>query len=290
MTKKIALMGAVGLLGLACGDDGGTEPGQIPLAPAAPPGLVGQQPQAPVDTGGQPPVDNVQQPPPVNAQPEQPGAMAPPDNSMLTSGGAMGMVSTEMPVIEGGEGLELVPTAGFVSAATNGVGVNGYFFTYLDASGDTTIAPQEFSMTDGPAICVSGSGAQVLNDDYSTYFGAGVGLSLNNGGDAVGDQPWDPGGVTAFTFDITGPTIPGLRFQVDLGQGGDPYCADIPAGPGTKTIALSSNVQACYNPPATQGPAVGAADQPLAIQWAIPTNVNAPTPFDFCIENLAAVQ
>jgi hypothetical protein len=214
--------------------------------------------------------------------------------------------------------LDIKPNAdGFVLASTNGVGIQGAFYTSSDAAGTppgtSTIQPATFAAavnaTTGE-ICVQGSGAQIAAGPpdalgmptflYSQYWGAVVGLNLSQPNDPVTGmpnplpQPWNPvtpsGTVTGFSFTLTGTGIPAgtdLRFKTTFPGTGEfclPFSEIVPAG-GVYTARIASQRANCWEAggmPFTPGPL-------LSVQWQIVTKTTAPTPFNFCIGNLKAL-
>jgi hypothetical protein len=215
--------------------------------------------------------------------------------------------------------LDIKPNAdGFVSATTNGVGIQGAFYTASDAAGTppgtSSIMPPNFQASVNAAgeICVSGSGAQIPPDPadpmpampttflYSQYWGAVVGLNLSQPNDPVSGmpnpmpQPWNPatpsGTVTGFSFTLTGTGIPAgadLRFKTTFPGTGEfclPFSEIVPAG-GVYTARIASQRANCWEAggmPFTPGPL-------LSVQWQIVTKTMTPTPFNFCIGNLKAL-
>ncbi|HVZ37567.1 MAG TPA: hypothetical protein VG963_34335, partial [Polyangiaceae bacterium] len=242
-----------------------------------------------------------------NTNTEQMPAVTPPPatNTQTAAGtGGTGGGSTPPPTtgtaIPTGTGNAITPVAGHVAGTSNGVGIQGDFATFSDATGTppgaTTISPATFGMSMGSTICVSGTASQVMTDpttmmaDYNRYYGGGVSLTLADpGGNMPG--PWSRGKVTGFSFNITGMTIPAgqLRFGVDFYDGGSinhNYCKDKLVA-GANTITLSTDVtDACYTP---GGTALSPTATLQALKWQVATVTTAATPFNFCIENLTAI-
>jgi hypothetical protein len=193
----------------------------------------------------------------------------------------------------------LTPDAtGWVAGATNGAGIQGSFYTVSDASGTppgaTTITPTTFDDVADTTICVSGMASQVPDaTGYGQFWGGGVGFNLADPGNMTGPQPWNRGNVVGFSFNITGDDIPPaaqFRFKASFFEGATvnpDYCVPI-AVAGPNSFQLSQLVNECYTG--------GAGTPPLAptallesLQWQVATVIGAPTPFDFCIENLTAI-
>jgi hypothetical protein len=182
-------------------------------------------------------------------------------------------------------------STGWVAGTTNGVGIQGSFYAYGDFTqtpmpGDTTVTVDPFAAATG-TVCISGSASAVIGEDYTRYYGGGVGLNLADpGGMAAEPGPWSRGSVTGFSFTVTGPTIPpNIRFNV-VASTGTTYCMnDIPTA-GTTQIQFGTLIADCYE---AGGAPLPQATTLEAIQWQIVTVVDTPTPFDFCIENLTAL-
>ncbi len=218
---------------------------------------------------------------------------------MAGAAGAGGMMpggGGTIPVGAPGTGFELVPVGGWVAGNTNEAGIQGAFYTISDADemppGVTTITMQDFAAA-GDAICVSGAASQVVGGAFGQYWGGGVALNLADPGQMQPLQGWNRGNVVGFRYTLTGPTIPppsSLRFTVTFqGASGDPYCQPITATSGTpvtSTLSSPQLIQACWQAGGAQVPPTALL---TSLQWQIATNEMAPTPFDFCIEDLTAV-
>jgi hypothetical protein len=187
-----------------------------------------------------------------------------------------------------GSGNALLVRDNWVDAATNGVGVQGAFFVYVDHSNITTIAPTAGESETG--YCVSGTAAQVVNMDFGNFFGAVAALNLSQqpGVDTPGAYDAAAHGVVGFGFDINGDTGSALRFVVKAFGVHDGYCINnVPECATNCSVEFNLNemTQNCW----TAGGALPPSNSLAAIEWQITTNENAPVPFDYCIENLHAV-
>jgi hypothetical protein len=183
---------------------------------------------------------------------------------------------------------------GWIAGATNGLGVQGSFYTISDSTGtppgDTTVTLG--ALTTPTSTCASGVASQVQTPtggtpDFTRYWGGGVALNLADPGGGAALLPWSRGAVTGFSFNITGPMIPAsLRFQATTPGGATIYCVNDTA-PGANSIQLGTLVTACYG--TTGNTPLAAATTLEALQWQVVTAADASTPFDFCIENLTAL-
>jgi hypothetical protein len=173
------------------------------------------------------------------------------------------------------------------------------------------------------AMCTSGTAAVVMNmgssPDYSDLWGAGIGLDFNNpGGDAGVRGYLDlsaykgiyfqfytfPASTTDPISNGAGPPSMGMRVNFpSLGQHGSdaPYWRGAmtiaspltsPGGAVTENMVLWTDVAGPFylnqqNPPVTPPVFDPAAVQ--AIQFQVFTNTSSPTPYSFCVANLALI-
>jgi hypothetical protein len=184
-----------------------------------------------------------------------------------------------------GGGRAILPNNGYVSSASNAVGIQGYFYTFSDGFG--TIAPDSFAAA-GSQICVSGATAAVVGGDYATYYGSGIGVNLNQGPDpgaAVGAFDPTAHGVTGFAFTIAGATIP-TTLSVSLKVvGSSAFYCKVATG-GANSVRAGDLRADCTSPTPGAGPPAGATIE--ALQWHI-GGMAAPVQFDFCITNISAL-
>lgn len=294
MTSRYSLLlAATALISVACSApaDGTNGPPPPPGGGLPPPGFANAQagttglPEGTAGSGGAPV--------------SQGGAGGAAPVAVAGSGGApaggAGGAGGGGSVIPTGTGLAITPTNGWVAGTTNGVGIQGAFYTFSDAAGtppgDTTMTPASFEAA-GETICVSGVASQVQGTPpaYGQYWGGGVGLNLAEPGAMMPALPWDRGNVTGFSFNVTGTAIPAaFRFKATFYEGAainEDYCVGAAAGPNS--IRFDQIVNECYVG-GLGAPALAPAAQLSAIQWQVATVVEESTPFDFCIENLTAL-
>jgi hypothetical protein len=287
MTSRFSLLaGVTSLIWAGCSS---SEEGQIEDAPLGPPpryaaGAGGQV--AAAGTGGAPAAAGTGGAPAAAGTGGAPAAAGTGGAPAAAGTGGTGGASA----IPTGTGLAITHGIdGWVAGTTNGVGIQGSFYTFSDAAGtppgDTTVTLGDFATP--TSVCASGVASQVIGTAYSQYYGGGIALNLADPGGMVGTMPWPRGTVTGFSFTVTGTTIPAaLRFQATTPAGGTTYCLNDTA-PGANTVQLGTLVTACYD--ATPGPALPAATALESLQWQVVTNTDSSTPFDFCIENLTAI-
>ncbi len=199
------------------------------------------------------------------------------------------------------EGVPLAFMNGWLNADANDLGVQGAVFAYADThTGETMM---ENIAENGAQACITGTASKVdttctpsdpTMDCYGEYWGAAIGFNLNQpvdpatneGGDPM---PFDGSSITAFSFELTGPTVPtSMRFSVETSTGDHCTLPSAMIKAGVNTIELSSLVTECW----TNGDQKPIADKNsmLKIAWGVVTNSSSATPFDFCVSNVIAVQ
>ncbi len=200
-------------------------------------------------------------------------------------------------------GVPLTATEGWVDGASNTLGVQGAMFSYADATSGATMT-EDFT---GTNACITGTAAKVdLNctpsdpggDCYGEYWGAAIGLNLNQPIDqttmmGADPMPFDLSSVTAFSFNISGSTVPAqIRFKVEIGSDADhveEYCtpSTVPVVTGDQTVNLSDLVTMCWG---SEGMPLTAKTSAIKIAWHVVTNDASEVPFDFCVSDIRAVQ
>jgi len=191
-------------------------------------------------------------------------------------------------------GVALSPVQGRVTAASNGLGVNGEFYVASDGpTGGPSTVSSSFAGSD---VCIQGVAGPVSVDsgglaDYAGDWGVAVGLNLAQQGAVRG--PWSTstslGTVVGFSFVITGAAIPAtLRFNVASPDGTSQYCALANAQSGiSKALSLEELATECWSVGAgVTAPAEGPFGN---VEWNIPTVTDEAIPFDFCISDLQGI-
>lgn len=289
MSRFILLAGVAGLYAAGCSSP--AEEGDIgdpPLLP--PPGIANQgqggtgQPVGAAGTGAAPVA--------TAGTGSAPAASAGAGGAPVAAGGAggaAGAAGTSGTIPTGTGSLIMHDSEGWVAGSSNGVGIQGSFHTYSDATGTppgvTTIAIDD--VTTPTRTCVSGTASAVPDaTGYGQFWGGGLALNLSDPGGGLPAGAWDRETVTGFSFTVTGPTVPaGFRFQASVSETGPVYCGNIVAG--ANSVQFGTLTAECYATP--PGMALPATTAFQSIQWQVVTVLDAPTPFDFCIENLTAI-
>ena len=185
-------------------------------------------------------------------------------------------------------GPDLLVSSGWVDGATNGLEIQGAFFTYQDPSGRTIIAGDAAESASG--YCVSGTSAEVLDANFGGTWGAVAALNLRQevGSTAAGSYDATAHGVAGFGFDIVGDTGGALRFVIKQFSVHDGFCInnvpDCAMGCSVQ-YRIDELTQNCWTP----GGALPNAAALQALEWQIVTKEGAETPFNYCIENIHAV-
>ena len=210
------------------------------------------------------------------------------------------------------EGVPLDPMNGWVDGATNDLKIQGALFPFGDTTSKMGMMPVDFSAS-GTMACFSGTAAKVdmastacttkmftppAMDCYGEYWGAAIGLNLNQSideasGMGLDPMPYDASAIKGFSFTIAGDGVPGtaaLRFKVENSAG--EYCnpAAKPIKAGDNTIMLTDLISACWKPVAGAPTGDGAKASLIKIAWQVVTNDKATVPFNFCVSNIRAIK
>jgi hypothetical protein len=197
------------------------------------------------------------------------------------------------------EGVPLTPADGWVDGASNTIGVQGAMFSYAD----TTSAMSMVGDFTGANACITGTAAKVVmpctveapaTDCYGTFWGAAIGLNLNQPIDettmmGADPMPYDASALSGFAFEITGSMVPtSLRFKVE--DGTTEYCTPtaVPIKSGANSVTFEQLMTECWMAGGTS--ASGAKSGLLKISWQVVTNAMSTVPFDFCVSNVRALQ
>jgi len=298
MTSRYGLLaGVAGLIWAGC-----SAPAEdVADAPTLPPpgyanGTLGQAGAGPVASAGTGGTAPVAPPPAAGAAGAAPVAAGGSAGAPVAAGGAGGGAGGA--AIPTGSGNVITHDAeGWVAGNTNGLGIQGSFYTISDATnappGVTTVTIDD--LTTPTTVCTSGIASQVPDDtSYGQFWGGGVAFNLADpGGMAAAPAGWTRNTVTGFSFTLTGPTVPAgeqMRFKATTLEGGvvndNGYCTT--AATGANSVQFGDLVNECWTGGAG-APALGAATQLVSLQWQVATVTASSTPFDFCIENLTAL-
>jgi len=196
-------------------------------------------------------------------------------------------------------GVPLTSTDGWVDVMSNTLGIQGAMFSYADDTSKMTMT-DDFMAADA---CIKGTAAKVdlkctpvapATDCYGTFWGAAIGLNLNQPNDPTTGMggmpmPYDASALTGFAFDIEGAAVPtSLRFKMENASG--EFCSP-PAKPvklGANTFLFSDLMTQCWK---TGGmSAVSAKSSIVKIAWQVVTNDKSAVPFDYCVKDVRALQ
>lgn len=159
----------------------------------------------------------------------------------------------------------------------------------------------------GTSACIAGTAAKVnLNctltppatDCYGQYFGAAIGMNLNQALDPttmVGADPlpFDASALVGFSFEISGSAVPApsdFRFEVETSD--QRFCnvqSKAKLKVGSNTMFLRDLLTECFrviDPPAPS--AETAKTRLVRIAWHVITNTTSTSRFDFCVSNVRA--
>jgi hypothetical protein len=217
-----------------------------------------------------------------------------------SSGGGTGAVA---------EGVPLPAMDGWVDASV-AIGIQGAIFAYADPTSKMDLV-EEFT---GANACIKGTAAKVdmmsmacatktftppATDCYGEYWGAAVGLNLNQPIDPVSMKGVDPPltfdasvkAITGFAFEITGEKVPtSLRFKVENAAGEFCNLGAKPVVKGANSFSFADLHEMCWDKTAATKPtADGAKTNLIKIAWQVVTNDKGTVPFDYCVANVRAL-
>jgi hypothetical protein len=213
-----------------------------------------------------------------------------------SSGGTTGVGGS---VVTPTGGVPLTPVNGWIDGSSNELGIQGAMFAYADE----TSAERMMDDFIRDHACISGIAAKVdlqctpvppAGDCYGTYWGAAIGLNLNqaiNPETRMGEAPlpYDASGLDGFSFEVTGPGVPAsLRFKVETAAA--EFCSPPPRPVrlGSNSFRFDELLEHCWAPGGMSAEA--AKSQIVKIAWQVVTNSAAEVPFDFCVGSLRALR
>jgi len=193
------------------------------------------------------------------------------------------------------QNVPLTPVDGWLSGASNSLAIQGAAFSFAD---DTT-RPSVTENFSGNNACIRGATARVdlactpvppAQDCFGVYFGAAIGLNLNQPLDVDGlggtPLPYDASAIRGFSFEISGADVPdGLRFGVD--SAAESYCG-MPVVRGENSFTFDQLFKQCWRLDRSHT-ALEAQSFLVRLTWLVVSNTGGQVPFDFCVSNLVAV-
>ncbi|MEP7120881.1 MAG: hypothetical protein ABJE95_08230 [Byssovorax sp.] len=172
----------------------------------------------------------------------------------------------------GGNGIDCPANFCTIGAYT------GYGFVYSDMKdgGASTITQK------GTSLCASGVAGKVVGMAYSTYWGAGIGVNLNQ--KAMPMSPVDPIQLTGSGVSIGLATPPATEVRVVLDDAGVAYCAVL-TGPSTSLVWSDFNTT-CWDKTIAGSKSMTKAPLATSIKVQVVTSADADRPFDYCIASI----
>lgn len=153
----------------------------------------------------------------------------------------------------------------------------GYGFVYSDKTdgGASTITQK------GTSLCASGTAGAVVGMAYSTYWGAGIGVNLNQKMAAM--SPIEAAQLTGsgVTVGISNP--PMTEFRVVIDNAGEEYCAVLKGA--STTVAWTEFNSMCWDKTAAGAKALAGPPSSKALKVQVITG-DTDRPFDFCISSI----
>jgi hypothetical protein len=187
-----------------------------------------------------------------------------------------------------GQGLELVPApgddagTGWIDRSTNCVGVQGAVYSWHDQGGS------EITISDADGrICVEGFAAEILDEDFETYWGSVVSIHLNHPGGGGSPAAYNAStyGIDGFEFTLTGSDIPAeLRPRVTVANSTE-YCKQVCAS-GDQSLLFSEAHPECWSDEFSSTPGL---TQLMTLEFHVPSVRGDDVTFDFCIEDITAI-
>lgn len=153
----------------------------------------------------------------------------------------------------------------------------GYGFVYSDnKDGGASKITQK-----GTSLCASGVAGAVVGMAYAKYWGAGIGLNLNQA--MVADAPVNTAQLTGsgVTVGISNP--PTTEFRVVVDDGGAEYCAVLSGG--STTVKWTDFNATCWDKTLPGAKALAGPPLSKALKVQVITG-DADRPFDFCIASI----
>ncbi len=200
---------------------------------------------------------------PTTSSPASTGATDP-TTVTSTSGG--------MTTTGGGNGIECPDNFCTIGAYT------GYGFIYSDKTdgGASTITQK------GTSLCASGVAGAVVGMAYSKYWGAGIGVNLNQ--KAVPMSPVDPIQLAGSGVSIAIATPPATEIRAVIDDGGVAYCAVLKGA--STALAWSDFNTTCWDKTLPESKALAKAPLATSLKVQVITSADADRPFDYCIASI----
>lgn len=194
----------------------------------------------------------------------------------------------------------LVPSpSGWLEGESNSLGIQGAFFVVESAGSEIRLPrPPTTRIGDSWAwenpgqgtLCLEGTATQVRNGDYATYWGVSAGFQLcarhdqSDLGTPLGDCPRRAlGNLAGFSFTLSGSQIPEhlwVVFMEEMKEKAAYVPLEGPAAGSYKAWFRDARVHYLPNQPAAHPSRI----RQILIQ--VPTQVQGPVPFNFCISNI----
>lgn len=184
-----------------------------------------------------------------------------------------------------GNGLALIcepgsdADSGWIDGSGNCLGIQGAVYTYADKGGSDM-----YFSSRTKHICVAGTAKAAIDADH---WGAIVSIQLNNQNGSGAAYDATAHGFKGMEFTLSGNKIPSqlyAQYRVDgVGSG---YCKTV-GGAGTQSVLISEAHYECWDTSNT-----GTPNKTLLTNFEIevPSNSNADVQFDFCIDDLKAIE
>ena len=194
----------------------------------------------------------------------------------------------------------LLPASGYIEGGGPDGRIWGPWYTFGGLDSVFTPAEGDPVMAINGQICFSGTVAQVIGGDYSTYYGADIGFDLcGMPADMSTCDQWMPPefcswapeskhtvtecgiALNVISFDISG-TLPSTELRINFKETGrdeSTYLVVVGTGPFSGMVADATVAYDASAPPLNVA-------NVEAIHFQVASMEAGPVPFDFCISNL----
>jgi hypothetical protein len=206
--------------------------------------------------------------------------------------------SAEAGAATGGQGpkpseVALIPHDGWIDGSGNALGVQGAAYAEADPVTAETLEVD----VEGSHLCMRGAAAAVdvqctpvapAGDCFEQFWGAGLGVNLNQSDAQARLLPYDASAFAGFSFDLVGPNVPtNVRFSVETSDGTS-YCLRPREATREASwdVGVDDLVPQCHQPDPTAPNASSVKPQFTALRWTVIGNTDNGVAFDFCVENL----
>jgi hypothetical protein len=159
-------------------------------------------------------------------------------------------------------------------STAGGVGTGGYVYHYDDGT--------SYGCVDSANACITGQTA-AQGTNYSTIWGAGIGINVNQANGASAKSTVTPTSTTGLAYAVSPSTLPTQGLRIVLSGGTVDYCAKITTASGT--VPWTSFTTDCWDTPPDGGVYSGTGAF-SSVEFQVPA-VAAAGSFSFCVDSVS---